>query len=417
MKSLTYRNKTLLLSSLLISPLTMAKPVPKVEKTVKDKAYHANPTLQLQRAEIKNLKSQIAEIQQQNQQKIDNLMARLSKLEKLTEQEEKKIAKQAKEREIEKAKKAKEEINKNKVEEVEIEPVKQEKNTTKKTNFTNHLTKKDKKEPKPTIKKTEKTKEKPVKKEEKSTKSKKEVEKTTAKKKEDKKIDKSKTQKKSKKKGKKVLGADEISVEQLDLKKLSAGAKIETIHKRIIEEKVQPEDMKIETIVKSDNDEIMPSSTKPRVLKVKKLNLNNKKEDASAQARKEAKIKASSELYLNALKAFSDKQTNVAIKKLKKYVNDYPDGKLLPKAKYWLGESYLQKEPADYANARYYFLEVVDKHEHHPQNNKQSKSLYRLCQLSKINNYNDELKKYADMLKKKYPNSKETKLALKLLEK
>ncbi len=59
---------------------------------------------------------------------------------------------------------------------------------------------------------------------------------------------------------------------------------------------------------------------------------------------------------------------------------------------------------------------MVDKHEHHPENNKKSKSLYRLCQLSKINNYDDELKKYTDMLKKKYPNAKETKLALDLLK-
>ncbi len=76
----------------------------------------------------------------------------------------------------------------------------------------------------------------------------------------------------------------------------------------------------------------------------------------------------------------------------------------------------MQKEPVDYAKARSYFLEVADKYEYHPQNDNQSKALFRLSQLSKVNNYDDKLKKYTDILKKKYPNADETKSALELLK-
>ncbi len=389
MKSLSNRkfnpiHTTLLLSSVLISPMAMAEPV-------KNKVYHVSPTLKLQRTEIKKLKEQITQIQQQHQQKINELMARLDELEKSTQEEEKKLAQKAKETSKKKAIKPIS-IKKDTAKSVKKEDknkAKEEKQVVK-----NHLSKKIN---------TDKN-------------NKKELEKTKANKKQDTKINKEKPQNKPKKKGKKVLGADEISVEQLDLAKLSAGAKIETIHKPIKQEKIQPKDLKIETIVKNDN-EPMLQKRKPRILKVKRLNLNNKKFNISAQKANFEQDKVGSKLYLKALKAFSDKNTDVAIRQLKQYVNNYPNGKLVPKAKYWLGESYLQKEPADYATARYYFLEVVDKHEHHPQNNKKSKALYRLSQLSKINNYDDELKKYTDMLKKKYPNTKETKLALELLKK
>ncbi len=395
MKFLTYRKfnrvqTSLLLSSLLISPMALANPVKN------------NPTLKLQRAEIKNLKSQISQIQQQNQQKINDLMARLSKLEKLTEQEEKNLKekekKAKKEKEAKKEEKAKKEkANNNKTEKTKVNLVKKDKKTTKDTTKTNKVK---------SVKKDSSTKTKAVKKEDKSAKSKKAVAKSTAKHNE-KKI--------AKKNGKKVLGADEISVEQLDLAKLSAGAKIETTQKPIMAETIKPADLQIKTIVQNDDES--EETRKPRILKVKKLNINNKKPDMSAQLAREEREKTGAELYLKALKAFSNKNTDVAIHKLKEYVNNYPNGKMIPKAKYWLGESYLQKEPADYATARYYFLEVVDKHEHHPQNNKQSKALYRLCQLSKINNYDDELKKYTDMLQEKYPTSKEAKLALDLLKK
>ncbi len=351
MKSLTYRkfnhvHKTVLLSSLLISPMALAKPI-------KNKDYHANPTLKLQRAEIKNLKSQISQIQKQNQQKIEGLMARLSKLEKLTEQEEKKLA----ERKVSQKKTSKLSSTKAKSKSTEKStPNKTKKQEVKKTNTNKN--------------------------------SKKTLEKTATKKKKDTKTNKQKN-------GKKVLGADEISVEQLDLAKLSAGAKIETIHKPIQEENTTTANAKIETVVKNDTDDIIVEKSKPKVLKVKKLNINNKKFDISTQTITEEEENAGSEIYLQALQAFSDKRTDIAIHKLKEYVTNYPNEKLIPKAKYWLGESYLQKEPADYATARYYFLEVVDKHEHHPQNNKQSKALYRLSQLSKINNYDDETQYFA----------------------
>ncbi len=412
-----YLHKTLLLSSMLIiSPMVMAKPATN------------NSTLKLQQAEINNLKSQITQIQQQNQQKIDKLMAQLNKLEKLTQEEKNKLEKKTNKtkspKKINKIKSVeKKNISKGNVEKAKSKPINKDKKPTKKPillktkkeqTIKNHLLKKIKDTSKSTpIKKgsVTKTKAKPVKKEDKSAKKttvkiKKQVAKITPKKKKDTVIKKVKMQKDVKKKNKKVLGSDEISVEQLDLKKLLAGAKIETTQKPIKLVDTQIIDSKIETIVKSD-DEPMLAKSKPNLLQVKKTDIKNTKPKQD---------NTSSELYLQALKAFSDKNTDVAIHKLKQYVNDYPNEKLVPKAKYWLGESYLQKEPADYATARYYFLEVVDKHEHHPQNNKQAKSLYRLSQLSKINNYDDELQKYADILEEKYPKSKENKLALELLK-
>ncbi len=337
MKSLTHRKfnpmyKAVLLSSLLISSVAIAKPV---EKTTTNKA---------KQTEIKKLKQQISQIKSQNQKKIAKLVADLERLEKSAKKQTKK------ETPVKRAK-----PNKSKVSKSKKKPIKK------------------------IVKKSKQTKK-------------------TATIKNDKKAVRKITAKKKKyifeKKSKKVLGADEISVEQLDLAKLSAGTKMETTYKPITQ---KTEETKIDTIVQSNNESILEKS-----------NINSVESE---------KNKAGSELYLMALTAFSSKNTDVAIHKLKEYVNKYPDGKMIPKAKYWLGESYLQKEPADYATARYYFLEVADKHEHHPQNNKQSKALYRLSQLSKINNYDDELKKYTNILQEKYPNSTETKLALELLKK
>ncbi len=123
-----------------------------------------------------------------------------------------------------------------------------------------------------------------------------------------------------------------------------------------------------------------------------------------------------SELYLKALQAFSVGETNTAIRNLRQYVNDYPNEPLIAKAHYWLGESYLQKEPANYAAARFEFIEVIDRYDNHPNNDKQLKSLYRLSQLSKINNYDDDLKLYTQMLQDRYPTAEETQKAMELLD-
>lgn len=123
-----------------------------------------------------------------------------------------------------------------------------------------------------------------------------------------------------------------------------------------------------------------------------------------------------SEIYLKALQAFSAARTAEAIAFLERYIKNYPNEPLISKAHFWLGEAYLQKEPANYAASRFEFLEVVNRYANDPNNDKRSKALFRLTQLSKINNYDDELERYVDMLKVEYPNAEETKLAIELLK-
>ncbi len=263
MKSLTHYkfnplHKAILLSSVLISSMAIAKPAQNTQKSAIDK---------VKQAEIKKLKKQISQIKQKNQKKVDKLVTQLAKLEKSTQSKNKQAISTKKAKKI-KLKKSK--VNKAKI-------VKKAKKST-------------------TIKNSNKA-----------------IVKSTAKKSKD----------ITKKKGGKVLGADEISVEQLDLTKLLAGAKIETTQKPI-SQKIKV--AKIKTIVENDNEAMLEKNN------ISNIKISNIKSE---------KNKAGSELYLMALTAFSDKNTDVAIHKLKEYVNHYPNGKLVAKAKYWLGESYL----------------------------------------------------------------------------
>ncbi len=194
------------------------------------------------------------------------------------------------------------------------------------------------------------------------------------------------------------IGSGEVTIEEVDMSKFDLLTVPETTSRYQMLDAKKPE---AETNVTNKFTE------KP----------SNKVTDKATTANNTTQTKdTGSKIYLHALKSFSEEKTDTAIRELKKYIQQHPDGKLIAKANYWLGESYLQKDPANYAAARFYFLEVINKYNQHPNNDKHSKALYRLCQLSKINNYDDDLIKYAKKLQSDYPTSVETKLATELLK-
>ncbi len=366
-----YLHKTLLLSSVLVSSLAIAQPMQNTKKPIiKSKTSQVKKTSS-NKAKAKPISKKVKKTNKSTKKPI--VKSKTSQVKKTSSNKAKvkPITKKVKKTN----KSTKKPIVKNKISQV--------KTTSSNKAKAKLITKK--------VKKTNKSTKKPIVKSKVSL-----VKKTSSNKAKAKLI----TNKKSvvKKQPKKQLGSDEISVEQLDLKKLLAGTKIETTHS-LINENVHTQVFDITW---------KNTAQKGNKIKIEKYKPNNVQSEQNP---------TSSELYMQALKAYSDKNTSVAIRKFKKYINDYPNGNLIPKAKYWLAETYLQKEPIDYANARYYFLEVVNNYENHPQNDKQSKALYRLSQLSHVNNYSNGLKKYTNKLKKKYPNAKETKLALKLLNK
>ncbi len=208
-----------------------------------------------------------------------------------------------------------------------------------------------------------------------------------------------------------ALGSHEVTIEQVDMSKFNL----------LTAPEPRSEDDYKDSPVKLGSGTKLGSVTKSSSTSDKTSQASPSKALLTqATSKNSANVKAASgasELYLNALKAFSEQKTDTAIIELKKYIKRYPNGKLIAKANYWLGESYLQKDPANYASARFYFLEVINKYKYHANNDKHSKALYRLCQLSKINNYDDDLIKYSNQLKTDYPNTVEARLVVELLKK
>lgn len=124
--------------------------------------------------------------------------------------------------------------------------------------------------------------------------------------------------------------------------------------------------------------------------------------------------------YTQALQFYSRDDVEAAIAQMQAFLMQYPTHQLTPNAVYWLGEFHLKTQPANYKQATAYFTQVVDAFSDSPNNDKQSKSLFRLVQLSLLteknaNEQNKKMQGYLQRLTTQYPNSKESKRALELV--
>lgn len=124
--------------------------------------------------------------------------------------------------------------------------------------------------------------------------------------------------------------------------------------------------------------------------------------------------------YTQALQFYSRDDVEAAIAQMQAFLMQYPTHQLTPNAVYWLGEFHLKTQPANYKQAKAYFTQVVDAFSDSPNNDKQSKSLFRLVQLSRLteknaHEQNKKMQEYLQRLTTQYPHSKESKRALELV--
>lgn len=137
-------------------------------------------------------------------------------------------------------------------------------------------------------------------------------------------------------------------------------------------------------------------------------NIPKKPKPANAQYAKAVDEDAAKKAYLAAYQAFKTKGTKAGVINMNKFINTYQKSKLVPSAHYWVGEFYLADSKPDLVSAELRFATVVKQY---PKSAKVPKALYRLGNIAKIKNNNQQAIAYMQQIITQHPNAREVGLA------